>query len=249
VASDPRTRFSAAAGDYQRGRPTYPDALVDWILEAAGLQAPSRIADVGCGTGISTRLFAARGHEVIGIDPNEAMLARAQADGGARYVRGEAAATGLRDASVDLVTVAQAFHWFEIPVALEEFRRILRPGGSCAAFWNLRGNTPFLDAYDALLRAYSTEYHVLTSHEATLAALRVSPDVADLREAEFGHVQVLDHATLMNRVNSSSYVVHGVPDRAAFERALEELFARHEKDGCIDFVYRTVALVWRPARR
>ena len=158
---DSRERFSAAADLYHRYRPSYPDALVDWIERTAGLLPPARVADVGCGTGISTRLIAARGFDVTGIDPNEAMLAHARAAGGARYRRGTATETGLGDRSVDLVTVAQAFHWFDVPAALAEFRRILAGPGWCAAFWNLRAAAPFMDDYDRLLRAQSSQYEVL----------------------------------------------------------------------------------------
>ena len=110
---DPRERFCGAAADYARFRPSYPPALLDWILAESRVQPADRVADVGCGTGILSRLLAERGLAVVGIDPNEDMLAEARAAGGpAEYVRGEAAVTGLADASIVLVTVAQAFHCF-----------------------------------------------------------------------------------------------------------------------------------------
>src|SRR4029450_1148231 len=103
-AIDPRERFSGAAAGYARHRPSYPAAIVDGVLTAAGVKPGDSVADVGCGTGILTRLLAERGTEVVGIDPNEPMLAEARAAGGpARYERGEAEATGLPEASVVLV--------------------------------------------------------------------------------------------------------------------------------------------------
>src|SRR6185295_10044902 len=111
---DSRDRFSATVDLYKKYRPSYPPALIDWLLEVGQLAPGDRVADLGCGTGISTRLLAARGLDVVGIDPNEDMLASARAEGGvATYQRGEAVATGLANASVKMATAAQAFHWFD----------------------------------------------------------------------------------------------------------------------------------------
>src|SRR5262249_3448715 len=109
---DSRQRFSATADAYHRYRPDYPQALLDWLVAETGVASGARVADIGCGTGISSRFLAARGFRVVGVDANADMLARAvEAGGGPRYVVGEAVATGLPDRSVDLVTAAQSFHW------------------------------------------------------------------------------------------------------------------------------------------
>ena len=244
--SDPRERFTAAADLYHRHRPSYPAELIDWILSTASLVPPATVADIGCGTGISTRLFAGRGFDVVGVDPNEEMLARARDAGGARYRNGEAAATGLPDRSVDLVTVAQAFHWFDIAEALAEIARILRPGRWSAAFWNVRAlANAFMVEYDELLRRYSHEYAILESHENAGRKIAAAPGVLDLREAEFGCAQRLDRESFFGRVYSSSYVIHGVEDREGFARALGDLFDRHQESGIVELRYRTVGLCWR----
>ena len=138
MIKDAHTRFSATAERYHAYRPSYPPALVDWVLGLPGLPERPAVADLACGTGITTRLFAARDCDVVGIDPNEEMLTFARAEGGARVVKGVAEATGLPPSSVDLVTVGQGFHWFDVAAALAEAARILRPQGWCAAFWNTR---------------------------------------------------------------------------------------------------------------
>lgn len=243
---DSRERFTATADLYDLHRPSYPAELVDWLVAAAGLKAGSAVADIGCGTGISARLFSARGFTVVGIDPNEAMLAKARAKGGADYRRGESNASGLPDASQDLVFAAQAFHWFDIPTTLAEWRRILKPGGLAAAFWNDRtADTPFLKEYEALLQDSSAEYRELTRRRSTFAELRESAGVKAWTPAEFSSSQTLDRESLFGRAYSSSYVAHGVRDHAAFDKALNALFERHAVNARIEFRYLTVAAHWR----
>jgi SAM-dependent methyltransferase len=246
--SDPRRRFSAVADVYARYRPSYPAELVDWVLDTAGVAPPATVADLGCGTGIATRLFAERGLDVVGIDPNEEMLAKARSAGGARYARGEATATGLADRSVDLALGAQAFHWFDLSATLRELGRILRPGRWSAAFWNIRAlRGPFMEEYDALLRRWSREYAVVEGHEKTKEKIKIAPSVTDAREAAFPSAQSLDLEAFLGRVHSSSYVIHGVADHAGFDRALSSLFERHEDCGVIELRYETVAICWRLA--
>src|SRR5262249_47892014 len=135
----PTGRFTGLAGAYARGRPDYPAAALDRIVARCGLDGSTVLVDVGCGTGISARLFAARGIRVVGVEPNDDMLAQAErAGGGVRYQKGTAEATGLPAGSAVCVLAAQAFHWFDAPRALAEFRRVLRPGGWVALLWNER---------------------------------------------------------------------------------------------------------------
>ncbi len=242
---DPRDRFTGIAATYQRFRPSYPPDLFDWLAALCAPRRPESAADVGCGTGIATRLLAARGLEVVGVDPNEEMLAAARAEGGgARYVRGDAEATGLPAASVDLVTCAQSFHWFDRGRAPAEFRRILRPGGWAAAWWNDRAATTLNDDYEALLRRFSPEYDA-ASHDATDSGFESASGVAVRKSATFANSQRLDHDGVIGRAASSSYVHRGSFDKAAFFRELDALFARHQKDGTIQIEYVCRAYAWR----
>jgi SAM-dependent methyltransferase len=242
---DVHTRYAASAEHYERYRPSYPVPLIDWVLGTTGVNPPARIADIGCGTGIATRMFAARGFDTIGIDPSEDMLHFARRGGLARYLSGEATALPLEDQSIDLVVAAQCFHWFDLEPTLRELRRVLRPDGWSAAFWNLRGRTPLMEEYYALIRQYCSEYRTLERQEEAPAALRQARGVASCQEAEFTNAQTLDREGLVGRAYSSSCVTNGVDDKVGFEDALGALFDRHERDGRIWFHYRTVALCWQ----
>jgi ubiquinone/menaquinone biosynthesis C-methylase UbiE len=248
AALDPRKRFDGAGEVYARHRPSYPDTLVERVLAECSVRAGDPAADVGCGTGILTRLLAARGLDVIGIDPNQDMLAQAREGGGpARYQSGEAEATGLSAASVAVVTVAQAFHWFDVERALAEFHRILRPGGHVAALWNLRAPSAFTHDYDALLRRFCSEYAELERREQYLDLLRTQRRVVSPRELEASNAQLFDFEGFRGRAWSSSYVIHGVTDREGFDAALRGLFDAQAHDGRVEFPYRSFALVFQVA--
>ncbi len=244
--TDPKRRFSGVALDYARHRPSYPSALIDWIARQARLRPGARVVDVGCGTGISTRLFAARGFDVVGVEPNESMRAQASGAGGTRYVEGEAEATGLPSACADLVCAAQAFHWFRIPEALREFARLARPQGRCCAFWNLRRDTPFLREYARTLRRFSPDYSAQPHGRETLEKLSAWPGLREVLTASFPNRQSLDLAGLLGRAHSTSYVWVGVKDREGFDRALAEVFARHQENGAVAFDYDARAVLWSP---
>lgn len=128
-------RFTGFADQYDRFRPTPPARLAPLLIELAGVESGGTVVDLGCGTGLSTRYWAGRVAQVIGVEPTEAMWAEAQARGGERlfYVRGFSHATGLPDASADIVTCAQSLHWMDPPTTFAEVGRILRPGGVFAA--------------------------------------------------------------------------------------------------------------------
>ena len=243
---DAKARFSATVENYRRYRPDYPDALIRWCLGRVP-RAPLAVVDLGAGTGIASRQLARAGARVTGVEPNDAMREAAIADSPPeiRYVAGEAAATGLPAGSADLVVAAQAFHWFELDPTLREIARVLVPDGVCVAFWNVRLGSPLLEAFDALLLAFSSEYRRDSTALPVLDRLAAHPWVADAEDAAFAHAQVLDRAGLHGRAWSGSYAAHGVADAAGFDAALDELFDRYAEGGVVRFTYRTIARAFR----
>jgi SAM-dependent methyltransferase len=130
--------FNAAAADYAAYRPSYPPALLDAIEELTGRPlAGARVADIGAGTGIATALLLARGAQVIAVEPGEGMAAQLhRTHPEAPLVRGNGNALPLADASTDLLTYAQAWHWTDPARSFPEALRVLRPGGALALWWN-----------------------------------------------------------------------------------------------------------------
>lgn len=137
------------------------------MLEAeCGLSPSSSIADIAAGTGLLSELFVARGYNVVAVEPNQEMRAACAAlvDQQPRLscIAGTAEETGLPSASVDLITVAQALHWFDLKRARQEFSRILKPDGWCAVIYNERlGGDGFHDEYESLLRNFGIDYELV----------------------------------------------------------------------------------------
>ena len=134
-----RSPFDALAGQYDAARPTYPEPFWDALDALAGPLDGATVADVGAGTGISTRGLLARGADVTAFDlaPNMLQRLRARAPDGLHGVAvADAHRLPLRNGSVDLVTYAQAFHWVRHAEAVPEARRVLRDGGALAVWWN-----------------------------------------------------------------------------------------------------------------
>jgi SAM-dependent methyltransferase len=145
--------FARGAEVYERVRPEYPDRAVDWAIERLGLGPGSVVLDLAAGTGKLTRALVARQLNVLAVDPSSEMLAQLRTALPDLKVReGTAEGIPLKDATVDAVTVAQAFHWFEPQPALREIHRVLRPTGGLALFWNSRkGDDPVQAAWEGIV--------------------------------------------------------------------------------------------------
>ena len=126
-----RTGF---ADHYDRYRPRPPRALLELLCRYARTPQPKLVVDLGCGTGLSTRAWSGVAKQVIGIEPNPAMLAAAKKALGVEYREAYAQETGLPQGRADIATCSQSFHWMEAGPTLAEAARILRPGGLFAAY-------------------------------------------------------------------------------------------------------------------
>ena len=244
--ADPRGRFSGRVEAYVRYRPGYPEAVVDLLATECGLTPRRVVADIGSGTGILSELLLKRGCRVFGVEPNREMREAGDkllcAYPRFTSVDGTAEATTLPDASVDLVTAAQAFHWFDRRRARAEFARVLKPGGWVVLTWNLRRKDadPFAVAYERLLKEYSTDYEQVDHANVTDAVIAAffSPSTVAVRT--FPNRQVFDYEALEGRLMSSSYApAPGHPNHAPMLAALRAIFERHNERGTVAFEYDT----------
>ena len=124
-------------GGYDANRPSPPTALLDVLCLEAQVERPGLVVDLGSGTGLSTRAWAERADEIVGVEASAEMRARAEEETRAtkvRYVHAFAQETGLPDGVADIVTCSQSFHWMEPEPTLAEVARLLRPGGVFAAY-------------------------------------------------------------------------------------------------------------------
>ena len=242
-------RFSARAELYAKYRPSYPAEVIDILKAETGLCAKSVVADVGSGTGISSRLFAPHVELVYAIEPNAEMRAVAERDEPANVVSvdGTAEVTGLVSKAVDFVVAATAFHWFNSRGAKVEFRRILKPStGVIVLMWNMRAkdSSPLVAAYEQLLQDFGTDY------SPTLMSDNWKAPAADFfgagkheRRALPNH-QELDLEGFRGRLLSASYApLPGAEKYEPMMARLQEIFEKYQVDGRVRFDYET-QLFW-----
>lgn len=242
-----KQRFSTRVADYVKYRPDYPRSVVAELAAAIGLSPAWVVADIGCGSGISCRMFLEHGNTVFGVEPNPQMRAAAESEFAMQTrfhaIDGSAEATHLPEQSIDLVIAAQAFHWFDRAAFAPECCRILRrgDGGYVAVVWNQRltVSDPFAVEYDALLHRYGTDYKEVAHRKTTVAEFEKFFGVP-FRQIRLPNHQEFDLPGLVGRVRSSSYTpLPGQPGHAELFAGIEELFGRHAANGLVRFTYET----------
>lgn len=242
---DPTERFSDRVENYVKHRPSYPMEVVDKLRTHCALSASSRVADLGSGTGIFTELLLQSGCHVFAVEPNEAIRHAADQHLGKHphfhSVPGAAEQTGLDSESVDIVTAAQAFHWFRTGETLQEVRRILKPAGWIVLVWNQRSTqSSFQSDYDALLRRHVSDYDKVNHRNGAAADIASFIDPAHYQFFTFENHQYLDLSGIKGRMQSSSYTPpQNEPGFAELMVGLEALFRRHATEGRVAFEYET----------
>jgi SAM-dependent methyltransferase len=243
---NPLGRFSGLADIYARCRPTYPNAAIEAIMRRGAIGPQSLLVDVGCGTGISARLFAEHDVPVIGIEPNAEMRLRAERETvsagmpAPTYREGSAEATGLPDNVADAVLAAQAFHWFHPENALREFHRILKPGSWAALMWNERDEAdPFTAAYGCVIRSTPEAAAVELPRARAGEPLLVSPLFKNAERLVFANEQVLDEDGLLGRTFSASYAPKEPAAVETFAASLRKVFTRYQSEGRVVIRYET----------
>jgi SAM-dependent methyltransferase len=235
-------RFADRAADYVTGRPSYPAAAIDALFDGLGDPGDVLAADVGAGTGISSRLLADRGAQVLAVEPNAAMREAAEPHPRVEWIAGTAEWTGLGEASIDLVTAFQAFHWFDHEKALREMVRILRPAGRAAVIYNERDETdPFTAAYGALVRAYQTDETERRRADG-LETFAAFEGWHTTRRVHVPNEHPLDLDGALARARSTSYLPKTGAKADELHEAIRALVAQHARNGRVVMAMRTIVV-------
>lgn len=242
-------RFNSRVIDYKKYRPTYPKEVFEFIRFNTQKDNFENIADIGSGTGISSRqLIKEYNCNVFGVEPNIFMRLEAEnyLNNNLQFisVAGTAESTMLQTNSIDLITVFQAFHWFNVAECKYEFSRILKPPKEVALIWNNRitNSSFFLRKYEELLMTYP-EYVNIKAKYADQETIRYFFNGKYIYE-EFYNEQRFDFDGLKGRFFSSSYTPEkGSGEYQAAYDKLRKVFELTNENGYVKFVYSTKVFI------
>lgn len=236
-------RFTSLAGVFDAGRPGYPPELSDLLFEGLGDPAKVVVADLGAGTGTSSRILAERGASVFAVEPNAAMRAKAEQLPRITWIDGTAERTSLPDRSVDLVGAFQAFHWFDRAATFKEMTRILRTGGrAVVVFYERDESDPFTRAYGDIVRKYATDDTERRRAQA-LEAFATWPGWHSARRFRLAHEHILDPGGMTQRVKSTSYLPQEGPESEPVMREARALFERYAETGRVRMCLETLGVI------
>lgn len=233
--TDNKELFNCKSADYARSRPAYPAAAISWLRKKCG---DGLVLDVGAGTGIFTQALLAEFSSVAALEPNKDMRQEFQ-----RLLPdiccfdGSGEDTHLPDSSVDLITVAQAFHWLDEDKFKQEAMRILHPGGRVAIIWNSVRKNDFTVARDNICRKYCPRFSKGYAGKRTPAEgdafLRYSY-FREVEKVEFDNPFVMDMTAFMGNMRSRSYTpVSGSCNFDRFYAELNQVFQQYARDGSV----------------
>jgi len=205
--------FSAGTGAYDRGRPSYPQEAVDFLVDKLAIGPDSTVVDLAAGTGKFTALLVPTGARIVAVEPVAEMrgtLARALPV--VEALDGTAENIPLPDGCSGAVTVAQAFHWFERDAALTEIARVLEVGGGMALLWNRRDESvPWVREMSDVIGWHQFD-HADYDRVDWPAVVAKSGIFTELQHTSFDYEQELDRDGLAERVRSVSYIAAMEPD-------------------------------------
>ncbi|MFT4203464.1 MAG: class I SAM-dependent methyltransferase [Chitinophagaceae bacterium] len=249
MANNSTTRFSDRVENYVKYRPSYPERIIAFLQKAYDLTTDKTIADIGSGTGISSKLFLDNGYTVIGVEPNKEMRDKSneilRAHSRFSTVGGTAENTLLTDRSVDAIIAGQAFHWFDRSKCKPEFIRILKPGGLLALIWNeRREDSDFEKEYDLLIKKHAIDYVAVDHRNIHDTDIQAFCEPFSVQLEIFPNHQLFDFNGLKGRLLSSSYMPtetqKGFPEML---EDLQKLYQKYQNDNRIIISYTTKVYV------
>lgn len=241
---DPTKRFSDRVENYAKYRPSYPIQLINHLKENSIIKTGQNIADIGSGTGIFSQLLLSTGNRIFAVEPNKEMRLKAEQSLQSNplfiSVNGTAENTTLKENSIDIITAAQSFHWFDLKKTKDEFKRILKPEGYIVLVWNVRDSeaSPFLFEYDKMLRNHCPEYSQVNHRNIGLEKIAHIINPRKIQKFSCQNMQSFDFEGLKGRLKSSSYTpTEDMPEYSLLMDDLTKLFKNFQVDGKIQFKY------------
>ena len=237
-------RFSDRVEDYIKYRPAYPKEVVGLLEKELGIDSSNTVADIGSGTGISSRLFLENGYTVYGVEPNKEMRQAAEdilkKQGNFISINGTAEDTTLPAKSVDVIVCGQSFHWFDKTKSKKEFDRILKDKGHIVLIWNSRSEkSDFQKEYENALFKHIEEYKFVNHRNIDEKEIAHFFKPAAMKVFKTGNKQILDLQGLKGRLTSSSYCPKSGPVYEKLMAEVEAIFHKYASNGTIVFEYET----------
>lgn len=239
-------KFSGKADDYDRYRPTYPTELADWLFARTNAKT---VADIGAGTGKFTKLLLPKAEKVIAVEPNGDMLKKLYRNvPTAQIINASAENTGIADGSVDLVTAATAFHWFDEDKFKAECKRILAPNGRIAIIFNEKIVDDLIRERDEISRIYcGYKGHAGKRSSAEGDAFLRNEYFSEVEYTEFEHSVCYDEDGFVGNTLSRSYALK--PDDIGYDGyvwELRQLFKKMNDFGSVELKYKVTCYLGKP---
>jgi len=244
MSKDPTKRFSDRVENYVKFRPSYPIELINHLKKIGIITTGQNIADIGSGTGIFSKLLLNTDNYVYAVEPNKEMRNAAEKSLKSTpnfiSVDGTAENTTLEENSIDIITAAQCFHWFDLQKTKKEFFRILKQNGYIIIIWNVRNSeeSPFLIEYENLLKAHCPDYSQVNSGNIGFEKIMNFINPENTQKFSCQNVQIFDFDGLKGRLKSSSYTPsEEQPEYPMLMEDLEKLFKKFQLNGNVQFLY------------
>ncbi len=234
-------RFDGKSNTYAKYRPSYPMESLDLIFGELGIDSGKVIADIGSGTGIFTKLLLERGNTVYAVEPNNDMRAKAESSlwlyDKFHSINGSAESTKLDDSSVDCITVAQAFHWFDVDLFKTECKRILKPHGTVILVWNSRDEEHIINKENEKINKAFCKNFIGFSGGISGPVKSQSISVffnGNYQFKSFENFIKFDKDGFIGRNLSSSYAPkENDPNYKEYIKSLEEMFNKYSENGTL----------------
>lgn len=233
-------KFTGKADYYDKYRPSYPDSLIDWLYEKSKTDT---VADIGAGTGKFTACLLRKPWKITAVEPNPDMREKLAKLKGINIVSASAENTGIEQCSIGLITVAQAFHWFDEELFKKECERILEPGGKLAVVFNEqeRKEGTIDSERDKICQMYCGAYHsghvgIRTHEEGDLFLRNEYFSKVEIFTAE-NNVELNKQAFVGDTLSRSYAINESDENFTKFIEELENIFSRYEQNGFVTVKY------------